>query len=197
MMLFGLLLQIIGLDAITGQLRLTMGLEQLLQGVDLLVLAPGLILVAYSMMCLFSPALLLATYARRIAGRRDRAVPTMVAIGMRIVAMLVLVASCYLAFKVFERVWDIGLLLLFGAFGVASKIFGWNRLVLLLAFYYGVRLEESIRQSMMGWGGDPMVVFWQPVGGTLLAAAGGILAVAFALSLRRALLRNTSTAVAT
>jgi hypothetical protein len=192
MMLLGLLLQIIGLDRITGQLRLTMGLEQLLAGIDFLVLAPGLILVADSMVCLISPALLLATYTRRIAGWRDPAVSAVVGIVMRVAAVLVIAAACYLAFRVFERVLDIGLLFVFGAFGVASKAFGWNRLVLLLAFSYGTLLEESIRQAMMGWGGDPTLIFWQPVGGTMLAAAGFILVAVLVLSLRRALPRNVS-----
>lgn len=197
MMLLGLLLQVVGIDRISGQLRLTMGLEQLLAGVDFLVLAPGLILVADSMVCLFSPALLLATYTRRITGWRDPAVSAVVGILMRAAAVLVIAASCYLAFRVFERALDIGLLFVFGAFGAASKLMGWNRSVLLLAFSYGTLLEESIRQAMMGWGGDPSLIFWQPVGGTMLAAAGGIMMVALGLSLRRALSRNTSGAVAT
>ena len=196
MVLLGLLLQIIGLDRITGQSRLTMGLEQLLAGVDYLILAPGLILVADSMVCLFSPALLLATYTRRIAGWRDPAVSTVLGIGMRIVAVLVLAASCYLAFKVFERVLDIGVLLLFGAFGVACKIFGWNRLVLLLAFSYGELLEEKIRQTMLLLGGNPTGILEQTVSATMLAAAGCILIVALVLSLRRALSRNAAGAMA-
>jgi TctA family transporter len=196
MMLLGLLLPLVGLDSITGTLRLTMGVEQLIYGFPFLVVAPGIILVAECLICLFSPALLLATYTRRIDGWRDPDVPAMAAIGMRIVAVLVLAASCYLAFKVLERVLDIGVLLLFGAFGIASKIFGWNRLVLLLAFSYGVLLEQSIRQSMMLWGGDPRGIFWQPVGGAILAAAGCILVTALVLSFRRALSRNRSSAVA-
>jgi hypothetical protein len=190
MVLLGLLLPVVGLDSVTGTLRLTMGLEQLIYGFHFLVVAPGLILVAECLVSLFSPALLLATYTRRIAGWRDPDVSTIAAIAMRIVAVLVLAASCYLAFKVSELVLDIGVLFLFGAFGIASKIFGWNRLALLLAFSYGVPLEQNIRLSMMILGGDPRGFFAQPVGGTMLAAAGCILVTALLLSLRRALSRD-------
>lgn len=196
MLLLGLLLQIVGIDRPTGELRLTMGLEQLFGGIDLLVLAPALILVADSLVCLFSPRLLLATYTRRIDGWRDPDVSTIAAIGMRVAAVLVLASSCYLAFKVSHRVLDIGVLLLFGAFGVACKIFGWNRLVLLLAFVYGEPIEEAIRMAMMLWGGDPTFVFRQPIGSTLLAAAACILMLAVVLSLRRMQSRNASGATA-
>jgi len=192
MVLLGLLLPVVGIDRVTGQLRLTMGLEQLLPGFDFLVVAPGLILVAESLVCLFSPALLLATYTRRVTGWRDPAVSTVVAIGMRIAAVLIIAASCYLAFRAMERVWDIGLLGLLGAIGVACKVFGWNRLVLLLGFFCSVLLEQWTLQTMLVLGGDPTGVLKSPISATLLAAAGSILAVASVLSLRRALTRNTA-----
>jgi Tripartite tricarboxylate transporter TctA family len=196
MVLLGLLLPIVGLDQVTGQLRLTMGLEQLLPGFDFLVVAPGLILVAECLVCLFSPALLLATYTRRVAGWRDPAVSMIAAIGMRVVAVLVIAASCYLAFRVMERIWDIGLLWLFGAIGVACKVFGWNRLVLLLGFSCSVLLEQTTMQTMLVLGGDPTGVLKSPISATLLAAAACILVVAWVLSLRRALTRNAAGAAA-
>ena len=185
LVLLGLLLPVVGLDQITGQLRLTMGVEQLLQGFDFLVAAPGLILVADGLVCLISPALLLTTYTRRMSGWRDPNLPWMAAFAMRVVAVLVIAASCYLAFKVFERVWDIGLLGLFGVLGVACKVLGWNRLVLLVGFVYSERLEEGIRHAMLAWSGDFLAVLGQPLAAALLAAAGIVLAAALALSLRR------------
>ena len=95
----------------------------------------------------------------------------------------------YLAFELEHRTWDIGLLVLFGAFGLASKLFGWNRLLLVVALAYGTVLEESIRRSMLLSQGD-LAVFWgRPISATLLLLAGGILAMTALLSARRALSR--------
>jgi tripartite tricarboxylate transporter TctA family protein len=185
LVLLGLLLPVVGLDAITGQLRLTMGVEQLLQGFDFLVVAPGLILVADGLVCLVSPALLLTTYTRRMSGWRDPTLPPLAAFAMRLAAALVIAASCYLAFKVFERLWDVGLLGLFGVLGVACKVLGWSRLVLLVGFAYSEPLEQGIRHAMLAWSGDVLAVLGQPLTAALLAAAGIVLAAALALSLRR------------
>lgn len=68
MILLGLLLSTVGTDLATGTLRLTMGLDQLQDGVPFRPVALGLIVVADSAICLVSPTLLLRTYARQVAG---------------------------------------------------------------------------------------------------------------------------------
>jgi TctA family transporter len=191
MALLGLLLGVVGRSMETDEPRLTLGVDQLVDGLDLFVV-PGLIYVAESMVCLFSPALLLATYTRRIAGWRDPAVPTIAAIGMRTVAVLVIAASCYLVFTGYESVWDIGIVLLFAAFGVACKILGWNRPVLLVGFACSALLEQYLRQAMMISRGHFGVFFERPISAILVGAAGAILVAALALSLYRALRRNAA-----
>ena len=189
MALLGLLLATVGLDTITGVPRLIMGLEQLFDGIASPIACLGLFVVADGLLCLVSPSLWLATYARLLDGRVAPRIPTIVAIGMRIAAALAIAAACYLAFEFEARTWDIGLLLLFGAFGLASKLFGWNRLVLLMALAYGNVLEQSVRQSMVLSNGDPAIFLTRPISGTLFLLAGGIAVLAALLSARRALSR--------
>lgn len=189
LVLLGLLLTTVGMDPATGVLRFTMGVEQLLAGFDFLVVAPGLILVADGLVCLVSPALLLATYTRRMSGWRDPTLRWAAALAMRVVAVLVIAASCYLAFRLMERVWDIGLLGLFGVLGVASKMLGWNRLVLILGLLYGERLEEAIRQTVLLTNGDILAIAGQPLAAALVSATALVLVTGLALSLRRGLAR--------
>jgi TctA family transporter len=186
MALLGLLLATVGLDTITGVPRLTMGLDQLLDGIASPIVFLGLFVVADGLLCLVSPSLWLATYARLLDGRVAPRIPTIVAIGMRIAAALATAAACYLAFEFEARTWDIGLILLFGAFGVASKLLGWNRLVLLVALVCGGVLEQGIRQSMVLSNGDPTIFVMRPISGTLFLLAGGIVVLAALLSARRA-----------
>jgi TctA family transporter len=196
MALLGLLLATVGIDTVTGVPRLTMGFEQLLDGVAAHIVCLGLFVVGDGLVCLASPSLWLATYARLVSGWAAPRAPTIVAIGMRVAAALAIAAACYLAFELERRIWDIGVLLLFGAFGVASKLLAWNRFVLLLALAWGSLLEEGIRQSMVLSQGDPAVFVARPISATLVLLAGGILALAALLSARRALSRPNERAVA-
>jgi TctA family transporter len=184
--LLGLLLATVGLDPATGALRLTFGLEQLLDGIASPIVCLGLFVVADGAVCLISPSLWLATYARLVDGWAAPRVPTIAAICLRVVAVLAIAAACYLAFEFNASTWDVGLLLLFGAFGLACKLLGWNRLVLLLAFVYSDLLEQSIRQSMLLSNGDPTILWGRPISATLLLLAGGVVVVAALLSARRA-----------
>ena len=186
MVLLGLLLSVVG----EGEPRLTMGVDALAEGFAPFVVAAGLLLAADGLVGLFSPALLLATYTRRIAGWRDPAVSTLVAVGMRAVAALVVAASFYLVWFIFERVWDVGLVLLFGVLGVACKLLGWSRLVLLLGLVCGPLLDERLTQAMVISRGHLDGLWVRPLGGALLLAAGGILIAALSLSLHRALTWN-------
>lgn len=196
MALLGLLLATVGLDTVTGEPRFTMGLEQLYDGVESIIVCLGLFVVGDGLLCLISPSLWLATYARIVNGWVAPRIPTIVAIGMRIVAALAIAAACYLAFEFERRIWDIGVLALFGAFGLASKLLGWNRLLLLVALVYGTVLEENIRRSMLISQLDPGIFALRPISATLFLLAGGILALAALLSARRALSRRDEPAAA-
>ena len=193
--LLGLLLATVGIDSVTGVQRLTIGLEQLIDGIAAPILGLGLFVVADGLLCLISPSLWLATYARLVDGWVAPRVATIAAIGMCVAAALAVAAACYLAFEFEALIWDIGVVLLFGAFGLACKLFGWNRVVLLLAFVYSGLLEESIRQSMLLSQGDPAIFLASPISGSLSLLAIGTLVLATLLSARRALSRTNERGV--
>lgn len=187
MILLGLLLAMVGLDVVTGVTRLTMGLEALRDGIDLPVVLLGLIIVGDVLTCLISPSLLVATYVRLVAGWRSPRIPTVAAAGLRVAAALVITAAGYAAWEFHVRAWDVGHMLLWGAVGVAAKIFGWNRLVLVLALYVVTMLEQSTRQAMLLSSGDPMIFLRSPLSAALWLLTAAILGGAAFLSVRRAL----------
>lgn len=187
MALLGLLLTVVGLDVSTGVARLTMGLEGLFEGIAPPILLLGLIVIADGALCLISPSLMLATYVRQVAGWTAPRLPKIAEWGMRFVAVLAIAAACYYVFELNRALWDIGVLFVFG---VACKLYGCNRLVLLLAFTYGNLLEESIRRSMLISRGDPAVFLERPFSGALLLLAFGVFAVTVALTVRSALIRK-------
>lgn len=197
MALLGLLLATVGLDSITGNLRLTFGLEQLIEGIaSPVIVCLGLFVVADGLVCLVSPSLWLATYARMLDGRSAPRIPPIAAIGMRVVAALAIAAACYLAFELNHSTRDVGLLLPIAALGIAGKLLGWNRFVLLLAFVYSDLLEQSIRQSMLASNGDPGIFVARPISTALLLLAGGTLALAALLSAQRTFSRPKERGVA-
>jgi TctA family transporter len=188
MMLLGLLLSTVGTDLATGTLRLTMGLDQLQDGVPFRSVALGLIVVADSAICLASPTLLLRTYARQVAGWTGLRPSSDTATGLRIAAALFIAAACMHAFLVAYSSFDIGVLVAFAAFGIACKLLGWNRLVLILAMAYGPELEMAFSRSLLLSNGDPAIFMRWPLGATFLVLTCGILVALMLLSLRRSLL---------
>jgi TctA family transporter len=191
MALIGLLLAIVGIDISTGTPRMTMGAEQLLDGIGLPVLALALTVVADAVVCVISPNLLLATYTRQLKGWSNPRVGFDGRLVMRIAAPWVIAGAGLYAFWLNYSWWDVGLLVLFGAFGVICKILGWNRLVPLLAFAYGPVLEEFIRRALVISKGD-LAIFWgRPLSAGLLLLAFALLAVPAMLSVRRALSRSS------
>jgi hypothetical protein len=193
MVLLGLLLATIGTDLSTGSPRFTMGLDELLDGISLFVAALGLTVVADGAICLLSPALFLRIYARQVAGWASPELPMIADLAMRVAAGLAIAAACFGAFSLNGATWDIGVLVVFGVFGVACRIFGWNRLVLMLAFAYGALLEENIRRGLLVSRGDPAIFLRWPFSAILLLLAGGTLALVALLSARRSLIGRRST----
>jgi TctA family transporter len=189
MVLLGLLLATVGTDVESGEQRFTMGADQLADGIEPAVVTLGLIVLAEGVVCLASPSLLLATHARRIAGWSSPSVPTLAAMAMRLAAVLAIAAAAYRVFELNRSFWDVGALVVFGLFGVACKILGWNRLVLILAFASGRLLEEKLRQALIISKGD-LAVMGRPITGALLALAVAILALVATVWVRRALMRR-------
>jgi TctA family transporter len=191
MTLLGLLLATVGIDVITGQLRMTMDLELLLDGFDLLVVAAGIIVIADSLACLLSPPRYLASYGWLVARWREPSIGALVGVSMRIFAALVLLAACYLAYTANNREGDVAIALLLGAFGVACKVYGWNRLVLLIGILYGPLLEQSLRQSMLISNGNPEIFFRWPISASVWLITALALMLAVALSTKRTLAGRT------
>src|ERR1700704_4417610 len=84
-------------------------------------------------------------------------------------------AACYFVFMLNLSMWDVGLIILFGLFGIACRVFDWNRFVPLLAFSRGAIFEEQFRRAMMLSRDDPTTFLQRPISGTLLLLAFGIL----------------------
>jgi putative tricarboxylic transport membrane protein len=87
-------------------------------------------------------------------------------------------------YTVNNSVFDIVLVIAFGALGYLMKKLGFDPGPLVLAFVLGSLLEDSLRRSLLIFDGDPTSFFTRPISGTLLAI---FLVVAFFPMLKSAL----------
>jgi len=194
LVLLGLLLGTVGTDVATGVARFTSGAEELSDGIGAVIAALGLIVVADGVLCFASPALFVESYRRQVAGLEARSIPRIVGVGLRILAALAIAAACYFAYGLNASTWDVGMLFVFGAFGMACRIFGWNRLLLILPLVWSPLLEESIRRAMLISRGDPAIFIRRPLGGTFLLLTCIIVVVSALASVRRAMGRGAKPA---
>jgi putative tricarboxylic transport membrane protein len=72
-------------------------------------------------------------------------------------------------YTVNNSVFDIVLVIAFGALGYLMKKLGFDPGPLVLAFVLGTLLEDSLRRSLLIFDGDPTEFFTRPISGTLLA----------------------------
>ncbi|MEU9738827.1 tripartite tricarboxylate transporter permease [Micromonospora chersina] len=93
-------------------------------------------------------------------------------------------------YTVNNDVFDIGLVIVFGALGYLMKKFGFDPGPLVLAFVLGSLLEDSLRRSLLIFDGDATGFLTRPISGTLLAL---FLLVALLPPVRAALARRRST----
>lgn len=91
-------------------------------------------------------------------------------------------------YTVNNDVFDIVLVIVFGALGYLMKKLGFDPGPLVLAFVLGALLEESLRRSLLIFDGDATGFFTRPISGTLLFA----FVLVAALPGIRALLRRRS-----
>jgi hypothetical protein len=187
MVLVGLLLATVGTDIATGEARFTMGLSQLADGISSTVLALGVMVAADGLLCLASPAAYVQSYARWVAGWFDRRLSTSAAIGLRVAGAMAVAAACYTAFALNNALWDVCVLLVLGAFGVVCKLIGANRLVLVMAFDYGLLIEENIRRALLISRGDPFTFLTRPYSASFVILTCVILAGITLMSIRRTL----------
>lgn len=193
MALVGLLLAAVGSDLSTGEERFTMGRSELADGIDGTVLRLGPLVAADGLLCLVSPATYLASYARWVAGLFDRRLSPGVGIALRGAGATAVAAACYGALALNNAVWDVGLLLVLGVFGVACKLIGANRLVLVMAFAYGPLIEENIRRALLISKGDPLIFLQKPYSASIVILTCVILVGITLVSIRRALSRRQNT----
>jgi TctA family transporter len=186
MLLIGMLLATIGIDVSTGEERFTFGLEGLQDGLSFIEVALGLLVIGDAVVALASPSLYGAIYASRIIHARAPRLPFAVAIGLRVVAVLAIAAAIHLTYELNRQILDIYLVLLFGAFGVAAKLLGWNRIVLCYAVLQTALLEENIGRALQLAQGDPTIFLHSPISTTLMVTATLIFATAALLSARDA-----------
>jgi putative tricarboxylic transport membrane protein len=71
-------------------------------------------------------------------------------------------------YTVNNSVFDIVLVIVFGALGYLMKKLGFDPGPLLLAFVLGALLEDNLRRSLLIFDGDPTGFFTRPISGTLL-----------------------------
>ncbi|MBB4905357.1 tripartite tricarboxylate transporter permease [Actinophytocola algeriensis] len=90
-------------------------------------------------------------------------------------------------YTVNNDVFDIVLVIVFGAIGYLMKKLGFDPGPLVLAFVLGSLLEDSLRRSLLIFDGDATGFFTRPISGTLLAA---FVLVAVLPLVRRALRRR-------
>jgi putative tricarboxylic transport membrane protein len=94
-------------------------------------------------------------------------------------------------YTVNNDVFDIVLVIVFGAIGYLMKKLGFDPGPLVLAFVLGSLLEDSLRRSLLIFDGDATGFFTRPISGTLL---GVFVLVAVLPLVRRAFRRRTETA---
>jgi TctA family transporter len=109
---------------------------------------------------------------------------------MRITAALVIAAAFIYAFTLDATAWEYGELLMFGLFGIACKVFGWNRLILILSFNDSPFLEEHMRRAMLISRGDLTAFLSRPISAVLLLVVCSIVAAVALSWTRRSLFRS-------
>ncbi|MFC5832100.1 tripartite tricarboxylate transporter permease [Nonomuraea insulae] len=91
------------------------------------------------------------------------------------------------AYTVNNQVYDVYMVIVFGLLGYLMKKFGFEPGPLVLAFVLGSMIENSSRQALLIFGGDPTGFFTRPISGTVLAL---VVAVAVWPLIRKSVRRN-------
>jgi putative tricarboxylic transport membrane protein len=84
---------------------------------------------------------------------------------------LILLFSLIGVYAVANNIWDLVVMLIFGAVGYAMRKLAYEPAPLVLAFVLGRLAEESIRQSLLMSRGSLAILVERPLAGVLLAVA--------------------------
>jgi putative tricarboxylic transport membrane protein len=90
---------------------------------------------------------------------------------------LILLFSLIGVYGIANNIWDLGVMLIFGAVGYAMRKLAYEPAPLVLAFVLGRLAEESIRQSLLMSRGSLAILVERPLAGALLAVAALIIVV--------------------
>ena len=82
---------------------------------------------------------------------------------------VVIALICIGVFSMRNSVFDVGLVVIFGAFGYLMQVAGYSAAPLILGFVLGPMLEENLRRAMLLARGDAMRLISDPLTGSILA----------------------------
>jgi putative tricarboxylic transport membrane protein len=83
------------------------------------------------------------------------------------------------AYAANSRMWDVGVLIVFGVLGYGMKRYDYSPAALVSALVLGPLAENAMRQSLQISDGDVSIFFTRPIAATLLALALGALLLPF------------------
>lgn len=177
MLLLGGLLGFVGTDVNTGNLRFTFGMAGLQDGIGLVPLLLGLTLAAEGTIALASPGRALALIRHGLGLSPGGPPGVAVALALRVAAVIALIMALLLTYRVNNGHRDVGLLAVAGCLGLAAKLCGWNRWLILLGVLSGPQLEVFVRRALLLSRGNPDVFWTRPTSAALLAIALAVIAV--------------------
>ncbi len=186
MLLLGLLVGLIGVDANTGTVRLTFGLDALFDGVPGAALICGVLVAATALTGITSPHRLLSDARRALGLTGENVLVQSSDIGVRVVSGLMLLVAAHVG--TFGGYDELALIVFFVgvAFGVACIFLGWNRWLFVLGLLTTPMLEIYFRRAMLLSRGS-FDVFWsRPLSAVMLAAAFSIAAAMLLIGHSRA-----------
>lgn len=88
---------------------------------------------------------------------------------------IVIALICIGVFSMRTSVFDVGLVVIFGALGYLMQRVGYSPAPLILGFVLGPMLEENLRRAMLMARGDPYRLISDPLTGTLLVLSAALL----------------------
>ncbi len=148
-MTLGFALATVGMDTVTGQLRLTFGNPELMRGFDFLIAVIGLFVI-------LTCVPLFASILR---------------IPFSIIAPVIIAICAVGAYTVHNAMFDVWLMLGFGVVGYIFKKLDYLIAPMVLALVLGDPAEDSFRQSMLFSQGSLDIFFSNPLVGGITSLA--------------------------
>ncbi len=185
MVLLGLLLGAVGTDLTTGTSRFTFGTSLLLDGVNVVPVALGLIALGDAAIAIAHPTTWLRLTRHAIGLAPHAVVPTAQGIVMRIAGVVVVLLAGWITYRLNNDWTEIGLLAAAGLLGVAGKVCGWNRWLVIPALVIAPYFETTIRQAALIARGDLASHLTRPVVGVLVSVMAVMVAAMIVVAIVR------------